>query len=334
MIDCKKYIIATCFTLMFPLVGWSEAPVVDDSDNFAVMGEQQAARAPVVDSRYEEPQMEVAQIDRPRMEEYPSDRQQDEGPAFAKEESNPGVNTRSNNKFNDNANLIEKVQSLQQEVQELRGQLEVQAHDLKLLQQQQVAFYKDLDARLGAVPAKVAQSKPATKIAMPAKVAAPAVKAPVKPVTKVAQTTTAPKIAPVPVVAPVSRANPADEQISYLAAYELVTSKRYDEAVNAMQNFVQKYPTGGYTANAEYWVGELYLVKKDYSKAIEHFEVVLDKFPTSSKSAASMLKTGYAFAATGNDQEAKKRYQQVLRTYPDTPTAQLAKTKLEAIDSV
>ena len=59
--------------------------------------------------------------------------------------------------LNDNAKLIDKIQSLQQEVQELRGQLEVQAHDLKLLQQQQVAFYKDLDARLGSGSA---QSQP------------------------------------------------------------------------------------------------------------------------------------------------------------------------------
>ena len=41
-------------------------------------------------------------------------------------------------------------------------------------------------------------------------------------------------------VTPVSRVNPADEQISYLAAYELVKNKRYDDALNAMQYFCTK----------------------------------------------------------------------------------------------
>lgn len=132
----------------------------------------------------------------------------------------------------------------------------------------------------------------------------------------------------------VSRVNPADEQISYLAAYEQVKNKKYDDAINAMQNFVQKYPEGGYTANAEYWLGELYMVKKDYPKAIEHFDVVLTKYPNSSKTAASLLKEGFAYTATGNNQEAKKRFEQVVQNFPDTPTAQLANSKLNAIRSL
>ncbi|MBI2786711.1 MAG: tol-pal system protein YbgF, partial [Legionella longbeachae] len=218
---------------------------------------------------------------------------------------------------------------LQQEVQELRGQLEVQAHDLKLLQQQQVAFYKDLDARLSGVnSAKVTSSKPSMDLAVGSN--EPASKASISEArgTK----TTAPALAPTPEPSfSTSRANPADEQISYLAAYELVKNKRYDDALSAMNVFVQKYPRGGYTANAQYWLGELYLVKKDYEKSIEHFNVVLQQFPTSSKSAASMLKTGYAYAEQGNKQEAKKFLQQVVRAYPDTPTAQLANSKLRTI---
>lgn len=320
MINCKKHIIAACFTLMLPLTGWSEAPVVDNSDNFAMMDEQQAYdEAPVVNPKYDEPP-----IDNSRNDNYEIDTNQDDGPALAKEE----INTNSKNNFNDNAKLIDKVQSLQQEIQELRGQLEVQAHDLKLLQQQQVAFYKDLDARLSSNSTKSAQIKPPTDLNLGAKPTASQPSMPINSPKTVASST-----APKPVIA-VSRINPADEQIGYLAAYELVKNKRYDEAVNAMETFVQKYPQGGYTANAEYWLGELYLVKKDYPKAIEHFELVLKQFPSSSKSAASMLKAGYAYAASGNNQEARKRFQQVVRTYPDTPTAQLASSKLESINAL
>jgi tol-pal system protein YbgF len=327
MINCKKYILAGCFFLTLPLCGWAEAPVVDDSENFAIIDEPQIEAPTAVRPKYEQPQIENAEIDSPQSEKYQMDMaQEDDGPALAKDDlaSNP------RNNFNDNAKLLDKVQSLQQEVQELRGQLEVQTHDLKMLQQQQLAFYKDLDARLANSAGKSAVNNAPPTLSMDK----PVVNEPVKTVPNPAVN----KIANNTVVAPVatnpaSRINPADEQISYLAAYELVKNKRYDEAVNAMQAFSKKYPQGGYTANAEYWLGELYMVKKLYSQAVEHFDVVLKKFPSSSKSAASLLKTGYAYAALGNNIEARKRLQEVVKNYPGTPTAQLANLKLEAINA-
>ena len=100
-----------------------------------------------------------------------------------------------------------------------------------------------------------------------------------------------------------------------------------------MQAFVTQHPKGGYTANAQYWLGELYMVKKNYPQSIEHFEIVLQQFPSSNKSAASMLKIGYALAASGKKQDAVLRLQQVVKNYPDTSAAQLAKAKLEALNS-
>lgn len=328
MIHCKRLIIATCFCLILPLTGWSEAVVVDDSDNFAMMDEQQMVEPSVVHPKYDQPQYENNQIEGARKENYRLDMSQEDGPALVKEDAINETAPQASSGFKDNAKLIEKVQSLQQEVQELRGQIEVQAHDLKLLQQQQVAYYKDLDSRMGSVSGKTTQSKPVTDLNLSDKTGTPKIAVPATPIKEVKTTST-----PQPIVA-ASRANPADEQISYLAAYELVKNRMYDEAINAMQNFVQKYPNGGYTANAEYWLGELYLVKKDYPKSIEHFDLVLKRFPSSSKSAASLLKSGYAYVESGNNQEAKKRFQQVVATYPNTPTAQLANSKLETLKSL
>ncbi len=316
MINCKRHIIAAGFTLMLPLIGWSEAPVIDDSENFAMIDEQQGASA--ARSKYDGPQIENGQLDGPQNEYYsPSD----DGPALVQDDQSSDTG----NDISDNAKLIDKILALQKDIQELRGQLEVQAHDLKLLQQQQVAFYKDLDARIGNNGNKTAQVKSPVDMTPTAKTPA------VKPASSaVASVSTKTAVTPQPAIA-VSRVNPADEQISYMAAYELVKNKRYDNAISAMQTFVQKYPKGGYTANAQYWLGELYLVKKKYSQSIEHFDIVLNLFPSSNKSAASMLKIGYAYAANGNKQEAIKRLQQVVASYPGTSTAKLANSKLESI---
>ncbi len=49
---------------------------------------------------------------------------------------------------NPTRNLINKIEAMEQEILQLRGQLEVQSHQLKLLSDQQKTYYKDLDARV------------------------------------------------------------------------------------------------------------------------------------------------------------------------------------------
>ncbi|MFA5959555.1 MAG: tol-pal system protein YbgF [Tatlockia sp.] len=284
---------AICF---IPLQAVAIAPVVDDSENFAIFDEQQAATVqPVAKERSKTGYRE---------EEIPLARDTIEARNM------------------DSGELLNKLQGLQQDIQELRGQLEVQAHDLKRLQEQQLAFYKDMDARLGHSGKNSAALTPQPA---PQNINVPV---PTQPAPAMPASLEAPSNNP---QLTSFRGNPADEQISYLAAYELVKNKRFDEALAAMQTFIQQYPQGGYTANAQYWLGELYMVKNNYPKAISHFETVLKQFPSSSKAAASTLKIGYALAASGKEGDARMRLQQVLKNYPDTPTAQLATIKLESL---
>jgi tol-pal system protein YbgF len=287
----KLLLVACVCASLLPVTLFGAATVVDDSENYALLEEQQETyESPVVRDR----------------DDYSVT---DSEPALAKDD---------HQLLNNNASLLQKIQGLQQDIQELRGQLEMQTHDLKRLQDQQLSFYKDLDARISQSPHSQVMntaSTPSTTAATPLS-------------SSNATTIVTP---PHPVINS-NKSNPANEQISYLAAYELVKNKHFDEALSAMQAFVIQYPHGGYTANAQYWLGELCLVKNDYAKAIEHFNHVLHEFPSSSKSAASLLKIGYAQAALGQTPEARLTLQTVIKNYPDTHTAQLAITKLNALN--
>ncbi len=288
---------------------------MDDSENFALLEEKQAMA-------FESP---VAHDDNEDVASYSNSNPQDERP-LAKD------NRVTHDDSNSNANLLDKFQGLQQEVQELHGQLDVQAHDLKLLQEQQLSFYKDLDERLRDVPAKGIAYKPITAVTTTTGVTIgeePSLLATTSPVASIQPTS---MVRPaVQAVIGAGPTNPANEQISYLAAYELVKDKQFDEALTAMQTFVTKYPHGGYSANAQYWLGELYMVKKDYVQAIEHFNVVMQEFPSSSKNAASLLKVGYALAGQGKTIDARAKLQEVVTTFPDTSTAKLAAAKLSTL---
>ncbi len=298
-----RLLLAACFcALILPLNAFCAVDVVDDSENFALLEEQQVTESPVAHD-----DNDITYTNTQKRSTYTQDE-----PALARDDISP-------DQLKNESNLLNKVQGLQQEIQELRGQLDIQAHELKLLQEQSLAFYKDLDARLRGAPAKEATTTPATPLNMDS---APSQVEP--------NTSATPPIAE-STNTPVARTNPAEEQINYLAAYELIEKKQFDKALFAMQTFVNKYSRGGYTANAEYWLGELYLVKKNNAQAIEHFNVVLNTFPTSSKCAASLLKIGYAYAAQGNISDARLKLQEVIKKYPDTPTAKLATTKLNTL---
>lgn len=310
-----RLFLAASFAILLPFSAFCEAPVVDDSENFAMLDDQQAA--------YERP---VAR------EQIDSD-YNDEETALANDTADTGRPARISS-TGSNTELLDKLQGLQQDIQELRGQLEVQAHDLKLLQEQQMAFYRDLDSRIRQEGAQAANVAPTSPLSVDNTKAAQKLAAPIAPVAAVAAPSLSkPKSDAIVPANTTTSNNPADEQISYLAAYELVKNKQYDQALVAMQNFVTRYPQGGYTANAQYWLGELYMVKKDYQQAIAHFDIVLQQFPSSSKSSASNLKIGYALAESGRRSEAKTRLQQVVKSYPDTNIAHLAAAKLATLES-
>lgn len=300
MIQLHRACIAIIFSLILPGAVFSEALVVDESENFAMLDQNEAAEQQPL--AREQPHLRNPSQ---RHASNQADRDYNDEQPIAREAhtSRPDSN---------------QIQGLQQEIQELRGQLELQAHELSVLKEQQLSFYKDFDARLrnSAPPSlKKASLTPEAVIQAPPPATA---ELPLKKI--------------IPETRPVARNNnPAEEQIRYLAAYDLIKTKRISEATLAMQSFTADYPRGGYTANAHYWLGELYLIQKDYPHAITQFETVLHEFPSSSKSAPSLLKIGYAEAYSGKKQEAIEHFKQVIKNYPDTNTAQMAKGQLKTL---
>ncbi|MCH9715999.1 MAG: tol-pal system protein YbgF [Gammaproteobacteria bacterium] len=304
-------ILSTCFAWCFIQPTFAVAPVVDESENFALFDEQLAAAeqpAPLIQANLQAEDANLWDTEDNAQDDNDGDGNLNtthDHVALAHEDA-------SNNQPQDASNLFNKIQSMQQELSELRGQLEVQTHALQTLKQQQLEFYKDLDTRLRDNTNTAANTTSAPS---------PEYTNNTKNTLDTLPTNTAP------------RGNPADEQVNYLAAYELVKDKEFDKALMAMKSFIQHYPRGGYTANAHYWLGELYMIKKSFPDAIQQFETVLNSFPTSSKASASSLKLGYALEASGQKDAARQCLKTVIRDYPDTHAAQLATSKLETLSS-
>ncbi|MFK7733066.1 MAG: tol-pal system protein YbgF [Pseudomonadales bacterium] len=197
-----------------------------------------------------------------------------------------------------NADLFFKIQALEQEVMGLRGQVEEQAHQIKKLSKQRREDYIDLDKRIS----NMSRGSSAPVGSYGASSRSSSVAAPV------------PSAA---VAAPISEGggDPAMEQGSYQAAYELVKRQNFKEALPAFKDFILLYPNGSYAANAHYWLGELYLYEANLDNAIQEFDTVVQRYPQHRKAPDALYKLGKAHHVRGDPQTARIMLNRVLSDY-------------------
>lgn len=202
------------------------------------------------------------------------------------------------------AELYMLVQQLQQEVRELRGQIEELNYRVNQSSKQERERYIDLDRRIlelrqdldGKAVAPVAAAQPSGDTEpSPVKVSEP-----VGEVTETAQN-------------------------AYDSAYNLIKQRQYDEAVTALHVFINDFPESDLTPNAYYWLGEVYLVLPKLEQARQSFIVVVGKYPAHRKASDALYKLGVTYHRLGNREEAEKYLRQTMERYPDSSAANLAR---------
>ena len=222
---------------------------------------------------------------------------------------------------NANAELYLLLESLQQEVSQMRGQVEELSFKLRQMQQNQKDRYLDLDRRIGNLNEQALQATQAAQAAQIAQTAQVAVAAtPVQPASETA--VVAPVVTPQVTTTPI---DPAQHQADYKAAFNLIRSKEYQQSIAALQNFVVVYPNGPLTGNAYYWLGEVYMVERQTEAAIQQFTKVISDFPEHRKVPDAMYKAGRAWLKLGENVRGNRLLDQVIKLYPDSSAARLAR---------
>lgn len=215
--------------------------------------------------------------------------------------------------------VLTRLQQLQEEVREMRGELEVQSHAIENLNQRQRDLYLDVDRRLRRV-------ETGGQIAAPS--VAPGAAAPTDP-----PTTPPTASAPGSTAPGAASADPAQERTAYQLAFNLLKEGRYQRAIGQFQGFLAQYPNGTYADNAQYWLGEANYVTRDFSQAITEFRKVLTTFPDSPKSADALLKIGYAQYELQQWQDARATLTEIGQRYPQSTAARLAENRLQRMKS-
>ncbi|OBP15562.1 tol-pal system protein YbgF [Rheinheimera sp. SA_1] len=223
--------------------------------------------------------------------------------------------------------MQQQLQTLLDEVSELRGTTEVHNHKLEEILQQQRDIYQEIDRRLGgqgSAGVAVQSNVPTT----------------VEPQTSVPAGNPAAVVAADQVAASEAAATQASASststMSEGQAYEqainfVIKDNNYAAAIPAFESFIENYPNSEYTSNSHYWLGQLYYQKSDFPKAKTHFERVVKQYPNSSRVPDALEKLGMV-AEKQNDLVAAKRfYNQLIKSFPKSKPAAKARKKLETM---
>lgn len=98
--------------------------------------------------------------------------------------------------------------------------------------------------------------------------------------------------------------------------------------MSAFSQFVLDFPSGEYTGNAYYWLGEVQVVKANYPEALKAFDTLLNGFPQHRKTPDAKYKLGKVYRELGDRAKAKQILQEVINQYPGTSAAKLAESEL------
>ena len=223
--------------------------------------------------------------------------------------------------------LLGRVDQLQNEVKRLNGDNESLRHELETMQQRQRELYLDLDQRLQAQRVVVPASTVVPETTVTDEVA-PTIETPELPA--VDETIPVDNLEETPTLetSPVAIEN---GEAAYQSALQTLRSGQYEQAVEALTAFPEKYPQSSYLPNAYYWQGEANYVLRHFELAITAFQTVIDRFPASSKVADATLKLGFSQYEIGQAEEAKTTLSNVMEQYPNTSAARLAKVRLDRI---
>lgn len=121
---------------------------------------------------------------------------------------------------------------------------------------------------------------------------------------------------------------PAAER-AYQAAFQLLKTKQYNEAIEAFESFNKKFPNNLNVANADYFLGQLYLLQGQADPAINFFKRFITRYSQDARVPDAMLQCGLAYFAKGDKQMAMEMFEKIIQQYPDSKAAQAAQARLQ-----
>lgn len=195
--------------------------------------------------------------------------------------------------------LSQRIDALQAELRELRGQAEEAENGVAATRKQQRDLYADLDRRLAALEAGAAANMAAG--------------------------------GPTPGAAGGAAAGGDAAELAYGRAFDALKEGGYPAAISGFSGFLRDHPQHELADNAQYWLGQAYYVTRDYPNALAAFNRVVTQWPDSSKASDALLKVGFAQLELKRTAEGRRTLEDVRSRFPGTDSARAAAERLQRL---
>jgi tol-pal system protein YbgF len=205
-----------------------------------------------------------------------------------------------------------RLSALEREMRDLTGKMEELEHQNDELKSQVEQNQKDADFRL-----KELEQSGAAINETPAAPAAPGTApAPARPLPAAtgAAGDGSHTLGTIPANKDVPKADNPQQQ--YEDAFALLRQNKYEEAISAFNNFLQKNPQHELGSNAYYWLGEAYYTQNNFEKASVQFARGYQTFPKGNKAADSLLKLAMSLEQLGKKPESCTTLEKLGRDFP------------------
>ena len=195
-----------------------------------------------------------------------------------------------------------QIETLKQEVANLKGDLEVAQHNLEATQARQKDLYVDTDTRLR----KIEGGAPASSTSN----SAPSAATPTQPA--------------------------ADEKDAkaFADANALSQSAKHKDAFAAFDAFLREYPNSKRVADALYGMGYSQFALKNYKSSITTQQKLIDLHPESAKVPDAMYNMANGQIQLGQVSSAKKTLRDLIAKYPDAAVTPSAQKRLKALEAI
>mgnify|MGYP001368292555 CR=1 FL=1 len=203
--------------------------------------------------------------------------------------------------------LQQQLDTMQGEIDELRGSVEEHTYQLEKVLERQRELYLEIDNRVEALKQSGSTGGQANN--MPSQSGNNS---------SAGNATDAS-----------SQSSSQGESEAYDKAVNLILkSREYDKAIPAFQSFISRFPNSQYAPNAHYWLGQLLFNKQKWAEAKEQFSIVSTKFSDSTKRPDALLKMGIIAERQGDTSTARNLFKQVVNDYPNSSARKLAESRL------
>ena len=204
-----------------------------------------------------------------------------------------------------------QIESLKQEVANLKGDLEVAQHNLDATQTRQKDLYVDTDTRLR----KIEGGGSNTTLTVPS-------------------TSNNASSGATSAIAPTELVSEEKDAKAFADANALSQSAKHKEAFAAFDAFLREHPTSKLAAGALYGMGYSQFALKNYKSSIATQQKVIDMHPGSAKVPDAMYNMANGQIQLGQVGSAKKTLRDLVAKYPEAAVTPSAQKRLKALEAI